>query len=137
MGLFDIIVQAQQNNNSFAQNSSLPRAYDNFSNMQDAVELLHKQVLDTSAGQQTITGRMQAVGVDAIIQDWVRQQFIYRRSILQDLFVMAYQVAEIRSVLLTIQRSVFKRGLGEWMPKFARKCIDCGREYKDKGQRRM
>ena len=45
---------------------------------------------ETAQGATGATGRMSPLGLDAIIQDWVRQQFIYRRSILQDLYVLAY-----------------------------------------------
>ena len=63
---------------------------------------------------------MSPVGLDAIIQDWVRQQFIYRRSILQDLYIMAFQVTEIRSALLSIKREVFRKGFGFG---FCRVCV--------------
>ena len=81
-----------------------------------------------------LVGRMPPVGIDAVIQDWVRQAFIYRRSILQDMFLIAYQTTEIRAALLAIKRSVFKRGLGEWTPKFKRKCTICEKEYDDISQ---
>jgi len=128
MGIFDVIVNA----NNVSQDTNSQNLLSNYGDMNEALALLHKQVSNVSAGGGEVYGRMPAVGVDAIIQDWVRQQFIYRRSILQDLFVMAFQVTEIRSVLLTIVRGVFKRGLGDWEAKFARKCVFCGREYRDK-----
>ena len=74
---------------------------------------------------------MSPLGVDAIIQDWVRQQFIYRRSILQDLYVLAYQVTEIRSVVLAILREVFRKGFAPWHQKFIRKCVQCGKEFEE------
>ena len=76
-------------------------------------------------------GRMSPLGLDAIIQDWVRQQFIYRRSILQDLYVLAYQVTEIRSVVLAILREVFRKGFAPWHQKFIRKCVQCGKEFEE------
>ena len=80
---------------------------------------------------QGATGRMAPLGLDAIIQDWVRQQFIYRRSILQDLYVLAYQVTEIRSVVLAILREVFRKGFAPWRQKFMRKCVQCGKEFEE------
>ena len=86
---------------------------------------------ETAQGAQGATGRMSPLGLDAIIQDWVRQQFIYRRSILQDLYVLAYQVTEIRSVVLAILREVFRKGFSPWHQKFIRKCVQCGKEFED------
>jgi len=83
---------------------------------------------ETSQGAQ---GRMAPLGLDAIIQDWVRQQFIYRRSILQDLYVLAYQVTEIRSVVLAVLREVFRKGFAPWHQRFIRKCVQCGKEFDD------
>jgi len=84
---------------------------------------------ETAQGAKGATGRMSPLGLDAIIQDWVRQQFIYRRSILQDLYVLAYQVTEIRSVVLAILREVFRKGFSTWQQKYVRKCIQCGKEF--------
>ena len=86
---------------------------------------------ETAQGTQGATGRMSPLGLDAIIQDWVRQQFIYRRSILQDLYVLAYQVTEIRSVVLAVLREVFRKGFAPWHQKFVRKCVQCGKEFDD------
>jgi len=82
----------------------------------------------------SISERMSPVGLDAIIQDWVRQQFIYRRSILQDLYIMAFQVTEIRSALLSIKREVFRKGFGEWSQKFVRECPDCKKKFDESGE---
>ena len=86
---------------------------------------------ETAQGANGATGRMSPLGLDAIIQDWVRQQFIYRRSILQDLYVLAYQVTEIRSVVLAILREVFRKGFSTWQQKYVRKCVQCGKEFED------
>ena len=84
---------------------------------------------ETAQGAKGAAGRMSPLGLDAIIQDWVRQQFIYRRSILQDLYVLAYQVTEIRSVVLAILREVFRKGFSTWQQKYVRKCVQCGKEF--------
>jgi len=86
---------------------------------------------ETAQGANGATGRMSPLGLDAIIQDWVRQQFIYRRSILQDLYVLAYQVTEIRSVVLAILREVFRKGFSNWQQKYVRKCVQCGKEFEE------
>ena len=88
----------------------------------------------SNAPDGTVSEKMSPVGLDAIIQDWVRQQFIYRRSILQDLYIMAFQVTEIRSALLSIKREVFRKGFGEWVQKFVRTCPNCERKYDESGE---
>ena len=129
MGFFDVLTRAESvSDNTPVADSLMSR---DIGTLNQALQLLYKQ---NSGSGDTLQGRMPAVGVDAIIQDWVRQQFIYRRSILQDLFVMSLQVTEIRSVIMSIKRSVFRRGLGEWIPKFGRKCIVCEKEFADKKQ---
>ena len=115
--------------------SELPAGMEQYSKMQGVLGTLDQIVkaAGTAQGQQG-AGRMAPLGLDAIIQDWVRQQFIYRRSILQDLYVLAYQVTEIRSVVLAIQREVFRRGFGEWTQKFVRKCVACDKKVEDEEQ---
>ena len=87
-----------------------------------------------NAPDGSVSEKMSPVGLDAIIQDWVRQQFIYRRSILQDLYIMAFQVTEIRSALLSIKREVFRKGFGEWVQKFVRSCPNCEKKYDESGE---
>ena len=99
--------------------------------------LIQQQTRSTSSSTtegSSISERMSPVGLDAIIQDWVRQQFIYRRSILQDLYIMAYQVTEIRSALLSIKREVFRKGFGDWVQKFIRECPNCKKKFDHSGE---
>ena len=93
-----------------------------------------QQQSNGNAPDGTVSEKMSPVGLDAIIQDWVRQQFIYRRSILQDLYIMAFQVTEIRSALLSIKREVFRKGFGEWVQKFVRTCPNCERKFDESGE---
>ncbi|MAE81399.1 MAG: hypothetical protein CMB80_01595 [Flammeovirgaceae bacterium] len=112
---------------------SMPAGMEQYSRMQGVLGTLDEIVKSANTAQQgsSSAGRMSPLGLDAIIQDWVRQQFIYRRSILQDLYVLSYQVTEIRSVVLAIQREVFRRGFSSWEQKFVAKCPDCGKESDD------
>lgn len=74
-------------------------------------------------------GEMPEMGVDAIIQDWVRQQFVYRRSILQDLYMVTYQISECRTCVIQIQHEIFRKGFTSWKAKFVAKCVKCNKEY--------
>ena len=133
MGILDTLIKADTLSGGISQRRDTLPMY-NMGTVNDALTYLYKQ---GGSGTSEIHGRTPSFGVDAIIQDWVRQQFIYRRSILQDLFVMSYQVTEVRSAILSIKRSVFRKGLGEWIPKWERQCInaDCGKEFMDRNQK--
>ena len=105
MGLIDSLASAFGSptsvgggiSNPFALSSDTPTAstLDNYQKVNGLIGTLDSLVKAAETSQGA-TGRMAPLGLDAIIQDWVRQQFIYRRSILQDLYVLAYQVTEIR-----------------------------------------
>jgi len=133
MGLVDSLASALGNTNRNGSEALANIATENLGNYQKVNGLLGTldslvKAAETAQGQGA-TGRMAPLGLDAIIQDWVRQQFIYRRSILQDLYVLAYQVTEIRSVVLAILREVFRKGFAPWHQKFVRKCVQCGKEF--------
>ena len=96
-----------------------------------ALSRLSNQLSRNAAREDVMVGRNTPIGLDAVVQDWVRQEFIYRRSILQEMFLMAEYTVEIRAPMLALQRSVFQRGLGQWIPRFKSKCVnpECGKEY--------
>ena len=138
MGIFDTLANTfgggpRSNGTPLSGSGTLPEGVEQYSRMQGVLSTLDQIVKanGNSSASQSSAGRMSPLGLDAIIQDWVRQQFIYRRSILQDLYVLAYQVTEIRSVVLAIQREIFRRGFGTWSQRFAAKCTQCEEEYDD------
>ena len=132
MGLFDFVANAMTEDKVLPGSDSTDLSLTNTGaeGLNNVLQSLAKASAN-QGGDNSTYGRMSPLGLDAVIQDWVRQQFIYRRSILQDLFIMAFQVTEIRSAILSIKREVFRKGLSEWQPKFARKCVECGKEYDD------
>lgn len=132
MGLFDFVANAMTEDKTLSGPDSTNLAIpDNGAEGLNAVLQSLAKASSNQGGDNSTYGRMSPLGLDAVIQDWVRQQFIYRRSILQDLFIMAFQVTEIRSAILSIKREVFRKGFSEWQQKFARKCVECGKEYDD------
>jgi len=134
MGIIDNLASIFASPNGKNGSEPVP-GVENYNKMQGVLGTLDALTKSAEAANaSSSSGRMSPLGLDAIIQDWVRQQFIYRRSILQDLFVLAFQVTEIRSVVLSIQREVFRRGFSNWQQKFARKCIQCGHESTDEDQ---
>jgi len=102
MGIFDSVASVfgapGNGSSSGSSGASLPAGVEQYSKMQGVLSTLDQIVKSSETAKGgAAAGRMAPLGLDAIIQDWVRQQFIYRRSILQDLYVLAYQVTEIRS----------------------------------------
>lgn len=57
-----------------------------------------------------------------------KRQYIAERRRLLDLYVIALNVADIRTAVTHLRNEVFRRGI-IWQPKFAFKCDDCGKEY--------
>lgn len=109
-------------------NATMLKNYENVNNLTQTLDSLTKAA---QTGDEYYSGKMSPLGLDAVIQDWVRQQFIYRRSILQDLFIIAFQVTEVRSAILSIKREMFRKGFGPWEQKFAKKCPDCNKEFQE------
>ena len=61
--------------------------------------------------QQGDTGEAPSIGLDHIVNTWVRHQMAYRQQLVQDLQTIAFSVAEIRTALGHITSEVFRRGL--------------------------
>ena len=129
MGWLDAFASTMSGRPSLGEGSGsglpMPQQDSEINNRLSLLDALVNKQSASGGPDESISSRMSPVGLDAIIQDWVRQQFIYRRSILQDLYIMAFQVTEIRSALLSIKREVFRKGLGEWTQKFVRECPEC------------
>ncbi len=68
-------------------------------------------------------------GIEQLYFDWLRTAYSYRRMFIQDLYLLAFDVAEIRTPLLHLRGEIFRKGLDEWEPLFAVKCGECGIEY--------
>jgi len=85
--------------------------------MQQQMADLNKQIslLDVmkSSGE---TGAAPTIGLDQIVNTWVRHQMAYRQQLVQDLQTVAMSVEEIRGPLSHITGEVFRRGL-EIVPK--------------------
>ena len=74
--------------------------------------------------------RVPSLGLDHVVNQWVRQQMAYRMNLVQDLFTIAMTVEEIRAPINHIIGEVFRRGI-QWKPKFAAKCEACQVEFQD------
>ena len=85
--------------------------------MQQSMADLNKQIslLDVmkSAGD---TGAAPTIGLDHVVNTWVRHQMAYRQQLVQDLQTIAMSVEEIRGPVSHITGEVFRRGL-EIVPK--------------------
>ena len=56
-------------------------------------------------------GQAPTIGLDHIVNTWVRHQMAYRQQLVQDLMMVAYSVEEIRGPLTHITSEVFRRGI--------------------------
>jgi len=61
--------------------------------------------------QQGDTSTAPSIGLDHIVNTWVRHQMAYRQQLVQDLQTISYSVAEIRTALGHITGEVFRRGM--------------------------
>ena len=61
------------------------------------------------------TGKAPTIGLDHIVNTWVRHQMAYRQQLVMDLQTIAMSVEEIRGPLSHITGEVFRRGL-EFIP---------------------
>ena len=76
-----------------------------------------QQMIDMNEGlnfiqlmkQQGDKGSAPSIGLDHIVNTWVRHQMAYRQQLVQDLQTISYSVAEIRTVLGHITGEVFRR----------------------------
>ena len=62
------------------------------------------------------TGQAPTIGLDHVVNTWVRHQMAYRQQLVMDLQTVAMSVEEIRGPLNHITSEVFRRGLN-WVPK--------------------
>ena len=80
--------------------------------MQQTMADLNKQIslLDVmkSTGE---TGAAPTVGLDHVVNTWVRHQMAYRQQLVQDLQTITLSVKEIRGPLNHITGEVFRRGI--------------------------
>lgn len=59
----------------------------------------------------TESGRAPSLGIETVVNGWIRNQMAYRKQLIQDIQTIAMQVEEIRAPLHHITNEVFRRGL--------------------------
>jgi len=85
--------------------------------MQQQMADLNKQISLLDVMKSTgDTGNAPTIGLDQIVNTWVRHQMAYRQQLVQDLQTVAMSVEEIRGPLSHITGEVFRRGI-EIVPK--------------------
>ena len=62
------------------------------------------------------TGQAPTIGLDHVVNTWVRHQMAYRQQLIMDLQMVTFSVEEIRAPLHHITNEVFRRGIN-WKPK--------------------
>jgi len=74
------------------------------------------------------SSRAPTVGIDTLVNSWIRQQFQYREQLLEDLITISRTVSELAAPIMHLRNEVFRKGI-TWEPKFAKKCEKCGKEF--------
>jgi hypothetical protein len=64
-----------------------------------------------SDNASTESGRTPSLGIETVVNGWIRNQMAYRKQLIQDIQTIAMQVEEIRAPLHHITNEVFRRGL--------------------------
>ena len=72
------------------------------------------------------------LGIEQLYFDWLRTAYAYRRMFIQDLYLLAFDIAELRIPILSLRGEIFRKGLDEWVAAFVLKCKQCGEEYQEK-----
>ena len=88
----------------------VPAYAQQITNLNSQINMLQ---LMKSAGE---TGQAPTIGLDHVVNTWVRHQMAYRQQMVMDLQTIAMSVEEIRGPLNHITSEVFRRGF-EWKPK--------------------
>ena len=70
---------------------------------------LSKGYNDASAA--SATGRTPSLGIETVVNGWIRNQMAYRKQLIQDIQTIAMQAEEIRAPLHHITNEVFRRGI--------------------------
>jgi hypothetical protein len=70
---------------------------------------LNKGYNDTSAASSS--GRTPTLGIETVVNGWIRNQMAYRKQLVQDIQTIAMQAEEIRAPLHHITNEVFRRGI--------------------------
>ena len=71
------------------------------------------------------------LGMEQLYFDWLRTAYSYRRMFIQDLYLLAFDITEVRTALLHLKNEIFRKGFDEWIPKFVAKCPKCAIEYQE------
>jgi len=83
----------------------VPEMAQQISNLNSEMEMLQ---LMKSGGD---VGQAPTIGLDHVVNTWVRHQMAYRQQLVQDLQMVAFTVEEIRGPLNHISNEVFRRGI--------------------------
>ena len=82
----------------------------------------------TKAYENIETYRTPTVGLDQVVNTWLRQQIAYRQQLVIDLSTLSMILEEVRSPVIHLISEVFRRGI-EWQPKFSYRCKLCETDY--------
>jgi len=88
----------------------VPKLAQTLINMNEQINFL--DIMKASGGE---TGHAPTIGLDHVVNTWVRHQMAYRQQLVMDLQMLAFSIEEVRSPIGHITGEVFRRGI-EWVP---------------------
>jgi len=88
----------------------VPKLAQTLINMNQQIDFL--DIMKSSGGE---TGHAPTIGLDHVVNTWVRHQMAYRQQLVMDLQMLAFSIEEVRSPIGHITGEVFRRGI-EWVP---------------------
>ena len=88
----------------------VPKLAQTLINMNEQINFL--DLMKSNGGE---TGRAPTIGLDHVVNTWVRHQMAYRQQLVMDLQMLAFSIEEVRSPIGHITGEVFRRGI-EWVP---------------------
>jgi len=88
----------------------VPKLAQTLINMNEQINFL--DIMKQAGGE---TGRAPTIGLDHVVNTWVRHQMAYRQQLVMDLQMLAFSIEEVRSPISHITGEVFRRGI-EWVP---------------------
>jgi len=99
--------------------------------LQKAKESGFTDFIKSAYGGSNRLSEVSHYGIEQLYFDWLRTAYSYRRMFIQDLYLLAFDIAEVRTPLLHLKGEIFRKGIDEWEPVFAVKCQQCGKEFQE------
>ena len=89
----------------------VPEMAKSLGDIHNTLEWLNLSKGYNDAAASSADGRTPTLGIETVVNGWIRNQMAYRKQLIQDIQTIAMQVEEIRAPLHHITNEVFRRGI--------------------------